>query len=132
MLGDPFAERQVDPVGVVDEEAQRFGARLLDGDQVELRVELGELLLDVLLGGLLMPGSGRKKSGPGPLLDTRTARDEKSLSVSIAPACRHGVLAGYGTLASARELVDPVEDRLGDRVLGGLRDRGLVARRRSG
>ena len=49
MLGDPFAERQVDPAGVVDEEAQRLGAGLLDGDQVELGIELGQLLLDVLL-----------------------------------------------------------------------------------
>jgi hypothetical protein len=34
---------------VVDEEAQRFGARLLERDQVELGVELVKLLLDVLL-----------------------------------------------------------------------------------
>ena len=49
MLGDPFAERQVDARRVVDEEAQRFGSRLLERDQVELGVELGELLLDVCL-----------------------------------------------------------------------------------
>ena len=49
MLGDPFAERQVDAVGVVDEEAQRVVPRLLEGDQVDLRIELGQLLLDVLL-----------------------------------------------------------------------------------
>ena len=36
MLGDPFAERQVDPVGVIDEEAQRFVPGLLEGDEVEL------------------------------------------------------------------------------------------------
>ena len=36
-MGDPFAEREIDPVGVVDEEAQRLAARLLDGDQVDLR-----------------------------------------------------------------------------------------------
>jgi hypothetical protein len=34
---------------VVDEEAQRFGAGLLERDQVELGVELAKLLLDVLL-----------------------------------------------------------------------------------
>ena len=49
VLGDPFAERQIDPVGVVDEEAQRFGSGALDGDQIELRIELTELLLDVVL-----------------------------------------------------------------------------------
>ena len=53
-----------------------FVAGLLDGDQVELRVELGQLLLDVLLGGLSCWVSGRKKSGPGPLLDTD--RDRKA------------------------------------------------------
>ena len=69
MLGDPFAERQVDPAGVVDEDAQRLVAGLLDGDQVELGVELGELLLDVLLE-VGHAWFGAKKSGPGPLLDT--------------------------------------------------------------
>ena len=49
MLGDPFAERQIDAAGVVDEEAQRLVARALQGDQVELGIELGELLLNVLL-----------------------------------------------------------------------------------
>jgi hypothetical protein len=34
---------------VIDEEPQRFGARLLERDQVELGVELAKLLLDVLL-----------------------------------------------------------------------------------
>ena len=47
VLGDPFAERQVDATGVVDEEAQRFLARLLERDQIELGIELTELLLDV-------------------------------------------------------------------------------------
>jgi len=49
MLGDPFAEREVDATGVVDEEPQRFLARLLERDQVELCIELAKLLLDVLL-----------------------------------------------------------------------------------
>jgi len=49
MVGDPFAESQVDPLGMVDEEAQGFLARLLERDQIELGVELVELLLDVLL-----------------------------------------------------------------------------------
>src|SRR5258705_8734040 len=48
MPGNAFAERKIDALGVVDEEAQRFGPRLLDGDQVELGVELGKLLLDVV------------------------------------------------------------------------------------
>ncbi len=50
MVGDPFAQRQIEPVGVVDEEAQRLGARLLEGDQVEVRVELGQLALRALRG----------------------------------------------------------------------------------
>ena len=49
MVGDPFAERQVDATGMVDEEAQRFFARLLERDQIELGIELTELLLNVLL-----------------------------------------------------------------------------------
>jgi len=48
MPGNPFAERQIDTLGVVDEKAQRFGSRLLDGNQVKLGIELGELLLDVV------------------------------------------------------------------------------------
>ena len=47
MMGDPFTERQIDPVGVVDEEAQHLVARLLDGDQVDFRVKLEKLALDV-------------------------------------------------------------------------------------
>jgi hypothetical protein len=47
--GDPFAKREVDPTGVVDEEAQRFLARLLKRDQIKLGIELTELLLNVLL-----------------------------------------------------------------------------------
>ena len=35
VLGDPFAERQVDAPGVIDEKAQGLGARALDSDQVE-------------------------------------------------------------------------------------------------
>jgi hypothetical protein len=48
-MGDPFAKRQVDAGGMVDEEAQRFLARLLERDQIELGIELTELLLNVLL-----------------------------------------------------------------------------------
>jgi len=48
-MGDPFAERQVNTTGMVDEEAQRFFARLLERDQIELGIELKELLLNVLL-----------------------------------------------------------------------------------
>ena len=33
---------------MVDEEAKRFGPRLLEGNQVQLGVELGELLLDAV------------------------------------------------------------------------------------
>jgi len=47
MVGDPLAERQVDSIGVVDEEAQRFVAGLLDGEQIDVRVELGKLALEV-------------------------------------------------------------------------------------
>jgi hypothetical protein len=49
VLCDLFAEGEVDAARVVDEEAQRFLARLLERDQVELGVELLELLLDVIL-----------------------------------------------------------------------------------
>ena len=63
MLGDPLAERQVDAVGVVDEDAQGLGPGALQRDQVELRVELGELLLDVLLGGLSCLVRAEKKVG---------------------------------------------------------------------
>ncbi len=49
MVGDPFAEGEVDTARVVYEEAQRFFARLLERDQIDLGVELTELLLNVLL-----------------------------------------------------------------------------------
>ena len=49
VVGDPFAECEVDATRMVDEEAQGFLARLLERDQIELGVELAELLLDVLL-----------------------------------------------------------------------------------
>lgn len=49
MVGDPFAEREVDAFRVIYEEPQRFGARLLERDEVELGVELAKLPLDVLL-----------------------------------------------------------------------------------
>ena len=75
MLGDPFAEREVDPVGVVDEEPQRFLAGLLHGDQVEVRVELGQLLLDVVLE-VVHTGFGAKKKWARPT--SGTARDRKA------------------------------------------------------
>ena len=49
MLGDAFAEGEVDAAGMVDEDAQRLGAGSLNGDQVEFRIEVGKLRLDVLL-----------------------------------------------------------------------------------
>ena len=51
VLGDPFAERQVDPARVIDEDAQGLVAGSLDGDQVELGIELGKLLLGCSAGG---------------------------------------------------------------------------------
>ena len=63
VLRHPFAERQIDPLGVVDEEPQRFVAGLLDGDEIELGVELGQLLLDVVLGGRSCLVRGEKKVG---------------------------------------------------------------------
>ena len=63
MLGDPFAERQVDAARVVDEDAQRFLAGLLDGDEVELGIELGELLSGCPLEGLSYWVRGEKKVG---------------------------------------------------------------------
>jgi hypothetical protein len=49
MLRDLFAEGEVDAARVVDEEAQRFLAGLLYGNQIELGIELTKLLLDVIL-----------------------------------------------------------------------------------
>ena len=49
VLGHPFAERQIDAAGVVDEEAQGLVPRLLEGNQVKLGIELGELLLNAVL-----------------------------------------------------------------------------------
>ena len=49
MVGHAFTETKVDPIRVVDEEAQGFLARLLQRDQIELGVELTKLPLDVLL-----------------------------------------------------------------------------------
>src|ERR1700754_1828365 len=95
-----------------------------------------------------MPGSGRKKSGPGPLLDCAIQIGTEKLVASIAclrarpkrPVC--GVVGGFTGVASSlagrlrrvtvaragggAEAVDAVEDRLGDGVLGGLRDPLLV------
>src|SRR5215213_8060284 len=65
---------------MVDEDPQHFLAGLLHGHDVELRVELGELRLYVL-SKVSHGGSGRKKSGPGPLLDTAGS---KKLALSIA------------------------------------------------
>ena len=42
MLGDPFAEREIDAVGVIDENAQGFGAGLLESDDVELEESSSE------------------------------------------------------------------------------------------
>ena len=49
MMGDPFAEGEVNAAGMIDEEAQRFGARLLEGDEIELCIEIAKLLLNGLL-----------------------------------------------------------------------------------
>ena len=42
------------PLGMVDEEAQRFLARLLERDQIELGIELAKLLLNVISEGLAL------------------------------------------------------------------------------
>ena len=52
MVRDPFAEREVDPLGMVDEEPQRVVPRFLEGDDVDARIQPGQLLLKVLLGGV--------------------------------------------------------------------------------
>lgn len=48
-MGNAFAKREINATRVIDEEAQRFLARLLERDQIELGIELAELLLNVLL-----------------------------------------------------------------------------------
>ena len=52
------------PLGMVDEEAQRFFARLLERDQIELGVELTKLLLDVLLEVLPLVEAEKKWARP--------------------------------------------------------------------
>jgi hypothetical protein len=52
VLGDSLAESEIDSVGVVDEETQGIGPRFLEGDEIDLGVQLGEPLLNVLLGGV--------------------------------------------------------------------------------
>jgi hypothetical protein len=49
VLGDLFTAGQIDSLGVVDEDPQRLAAGALHGDDVEFRIEVGKLLLDVLL-----------------------------------------------------------------------------------
>jgi hypothetical protein len=52
VVRDSFAKCEVDSIGVVDEEAQRVAPRFLEGDQLDVAVQLGQLLLNFLLGGL--------------------------------------------------------------------------------
>ena len=47
MVGHPFAQRQIHPAGVVDEEAERLGAGSLERDQLDLLVQLVKLLNSV-------------------------------------------------------------------------------------
>ena len=63
MVGDAFAEPEVDPVRMVDEKSQGFLARLLERDQIELGIELVKLCLNVLLKILLGCHAAEKKVG---------------------------------------------------------------------
>ena len=72
--------------------------------------------LDVLLEGLSYAGSGRKKSGPGPLLDTAGT---KKLELSIARSC---AASGCG----ARSTRSRIESAIAS--FDGLRDGGLAGR----
>ena len=49
LVGHPLAEPQVDPVGVIDEEPQAVGSRVLQRDQLDRRIELAEPSLYVRL-----------------------------------------------------------------------------------
>ena len=51
-----FTERQVDSIGVVDEQPQHVATRLLDGNEVDIRVKLGKLASGV---GLQVTHKGR-------------------------------------------------------------------------
>ena len=113
MVGNPFTEGEVDAARVVDEEAQRFFARLLERDQIDLVVELTELLLNVLLE-VCHWVKAEKKVGQAHF--SYALRIEKAW-ISIARLVRLPSLAA--------ELVDPVQDRVGDRVLGGLSYRAV-------
>ena len=82
-----------------------------------LAVEVGQLLLNVLLEVGHTWVRGRKKSGPGPLLDTRHGTEKLVASIARSaarPACFRP------------QAGDLVQDRLGDDVLGVDRHLGLA------
>ena len=57
-----LTERQVDPIGVIDIDAQGIATGALHGDDLDLRIKVGELLLDTVLRSS-MPGWAEKKVG---------------------------------------------------------------------
>ena len=107
MLGDPFAERQVDPARMVDEDAQHFLAGLLDSDDVEVRVELGKLLSGCPLGGLSY-GFGAKKKWARPT--SRYCRVEKACA-QYSPLVRALRVSTLSRIESAIESLDAFGDR---------------------
>lgn len=75
MSGHPFAEGEVDALGMVDEQAQRLASRLLEGNQVKARVDLPELALDVILQVF---HSNRSEKKVGQAHFSYTDEDEKA------------------------------------------------------
>ncbi|TMK56818.1 MAG: hypothetical protein E6G51_08545 [Actinobacteria bacterium] len=53
VLADSFAKCEVDAPRMVDEEPQSVAPRFLEGDEVDIGIELGQLVLKVLLGGVV-------------------------------------------------------------------------------
>jgi hypothetical protein len=68
LVGHPLAKLQVDPLRVVDVKPKRVRARGLEGDQLDLRIELRQALLYVALKvcHLLSAACGPKKKWARP------------------------------------------------------------------
>ena len=121
MLGDSFAKCEVDPAGVVDEQAQGSRSRASRGRQARSRCRgrtaAPECSAHWGRSCLGCFGWRRKKSGPGPLLNTHIGTEKLAASIARSatrPAC------------FCPQAVDLAQDRLGDRLLGVDRHLGLV------
>ena len=99
LVGDPLAERQVDPIRMVDVKPQRLGGRALERDQLDLGIEVPkpasrsalEARPSSSLSCLVVaprPDRRRKKGGPGPTSDRVRVRKKVDLSIASRPAHR--------------------------------------------